>query len=135
MRGWSLLETVICITLSATLAWAAIPRVGYERVRTDAKLLGEILRGIRHRAIIERREFTVYYQSGVCSVTPAQPGLVGLCQRLKTNNPATITFHINGVTTPTTLALGDAADSFCTVAISLRGRVRVTCRDAKEDKR
>lgn len=129
-RGWSLLETLICIVLSASLAWAAIPRPGTTQLNTDARLLAEVLRGIRHRAIAERREFTVSYQSGVCSVAPAQGGLAGLCRRLLVRHPGQITFHSNGVTSPATLLLNDGGDYACTVAVSLRGRVRVSCSSA-----
>ncbi len=126
--GWTLLETIICIALSATIAWAAIPKVSASALKTDVKLFAEVLRGIRHRAIVERREYEVSIQSGTCSVFPHQAGLVGLCKHLRTHSPESIRFYANGVASPKTVSFIHD-DTVCNVSIAQRGRIRVTCNE------
>lgn len=125
-RGWSTLEVVICLAISSALAFAATPKIAKIGVTTEAKLLAEVLRVMRYRASVERRDYVLRYQSGVCSAEPNQPGLYGLCKHLYARAPSTLTLYPNGVATPSSLLL-EAGDTRCLVSLSLRGRVRVSC--------
>ena len=136
-RGFYSIELISCLVVTGILMAIAIPRFMSTLKRRELKTEAEALKDTTEHLIAQARQTSTklsllvsresYAYTSLHGETPQQvvhlfkSGIVS-----NKNDPHTISFYPSGVTSPAAVTLTEGSYS-CTVTLSLRGRITVSC--------